>query len=105
MKHFIHENTNKNFNLPVAANGDKAVLCRIQTREHLFPEESLSLAPDTEVVEGETVLLEPRIIAKTYVNSCWPQPQMLQIADGKISLLNDTGNIITLHKNDHICQI
>ena len=86
-------------------NGDKAVLCRIQTREHLFPEESLSLAPDTEVVEGETVLLEPRIIAKTYVNSCWPQPQMLQITDGKINLHNNTGDIITLHKNDHICQI
>ena len=65
----------------------------------------MTLAPDVEVTDRETVLLEPRVIAKTYMNSSWPQPQFLQVVDGKVCLQNDTGEIIALHKKDHICQI
>ena len=66
----------------------------------------MSLTPDTDATcEGETVLLEPRVISKTFVNSSWPQPQLLQVVDGKINLQNNTGEIISLHKNDHLCQI
>ena len=66
----------------------------------------MSLTPDRDAIcEGETVLLEPRVISKTFVNSSWPQPQLLQVVDGKVSIQNNTGDIISLHKNDHLCQI
>ena len=71
----------------------------------MFPGETLSLAPDDEVSEGETLLLEPRVLSKTYRNCLWPRPQIVQVVEGKVNVHNDTGDIISLHKNDHICQV
>ena len=83
----------------------KATLCRVQVKASLFPNESIFLMPDVQMSEGETVVLEPRVISKTYVNSCWPCPQLTTIEDGKVCVRNDTDEIIPLYKNDHICQI
>ena len=63
------------------------------------------LSPDVNLDGEEEVLLEPRIISKTFVNHLWPTPHFASVVDGKVQLVNNTENIIPLFKNDHICQI
>ena len=101
-----HFTVSNNHNIKTEVDScNKAVLCRVKINNSLFPEETLSLTPDVQVAEGETVILEPRFLSKTYHDNSWPQPQLLQIINGKVNVLNDSENIISLHKNDHICQI
>ena len=107
LKHFIPKNKNENkiFNECVETENVKAVLCRVHVREYLFPEEYVTLTPDIDISGEETVLLEPRVLSKTYVNNSWPQPQFIPVVDGKVNVHNSSGEIISLHKNDHVCQI
>ena len=58
-----------------------------------------------ELVDGEVVILEPRIISKTFMTNSWPTPQLATVVDGKVSVCNNTNEIIPLYKNDQICQI
>ena len=84
----------------------RPILCRVITKESVFPGESLFVKPDIgDISEGETVFVEPRIISKTYVNSAWPRPHLTTITDGAVLVLNDTQEVIPIHKNEHLCQI
>ena len=100
---------NKNFNVELAMQPPLkqscAVLCRVQVKESLFPTETVSLKPDVEVPDGEIVVLEPRMISKTYMKNSWPNPQFATVVDGKVNVCNNTNEIIPLYKNDQICQI
>jgi hypothetical protein len=57
------------------------------------------------LVDEEEVILEPRVISKTFINHLWPEPQLAPVIDGKVQVHNNTQNIIPLYKNEHICQI
>ena len=95
----IDKNTNKDLK-------DRAVLCRVMMRAAVLPGEDLIITPDVPISEGETVVVEPRIISNTFMQSSWPQPHLTTIMeDGKIAILNDTHEVIPVHKNDHLCQI
>ena len=65
----------------------------------------MTIKPDIEINEGETVVVEPRVISKTFVHSSWPQPQLTTMAGGGLTIYNNTSEIIPVHKNDHLCQI
>ncbi len=81
-----------------------ANLCRVMTKDYLFPGDFLTLQPDRAVSNG-TFVVEPRIISKTYVSNSWPQPCVTEVVDGKLKVENVTDIIVPVHKNDHICQI
>ena len=77
----------------------------MQVKESLFPCETVSFKPDVDVVDGEVVVLEPRILSKTFVRNSWPNPQLATVVEGKVNVCNNTDEIIPLYKNDQICQI
>ena len=100
---------NKNINAEILQSPQQkqssAVLCRMQVKESVFPCETVSFKPDVDVVDGEVVVLEPRILSKTFVRNSWPNPQLATIVKGKVNVCNNTDEIIPLYKNDQICQI
>ena len=97
-------NTTSN-NLMIHDSDEKANLCRVKKRETIFPGEILYLTPEVDYPDGEIVVLEPRLISKTYATSLWPQPQLSIITGGELRIQNDTDKIIPVFKNDHVCQI
>ncbi len=84
--------------------GEVANLCRVLAKDHLFPGDTLILKPDYATSNG-TFIVEPRVISKTYISNAWPQPHVTTVDDGKLHIVNDTEDIISVYKNDHICQI
>ena len=66
----------------------------------------MTIKPDQSFASGTGVIVEPRVISKTYMNFEWPPPQLGSIsAEGSIILSNETNEILSVHKNDHLCQI
>ena len=75
-------------------------------KESIFPGEFLTIKPDQEFAVGTNVIVEPRVISKTFMNYSWPPPQLGTVsAEGNITLSNETDEILSLSKNDHLCQI
>ena len=105
----VHPNNvdNNNFNDSNTLNNNnvKPILCRVQVKETIFPGESLSIKPDTDLANGTEVIIEPRVISKTYMNNSWPPPQLGTVSDGKVILPNSSNEIVSVFKNDHLCQI
>ena len=84
----------------------RAILCRVQVKDFLFPNEAILFKPDITLEKNEAeVILEPRVISKTFTNHQWPEPQLAPVVDGLVQVHNNTQNIIPLYKNEHICQI
>ncbi len=72
----------------------------------MFPGEVLAVKPDKDFPVGSDVIVEPRVISRTYTNYAWPPPQIRTISDeGTIVLSNDTNGVLPVLKNDHLCQI
>ena len=109
--HNILKDFNNNFNnINNSKNKDNnshiAVLCRVRVKESIFPGESLEVRPDKDFPAGSEVVVEPRVISKTFTNYEWPPPQILKISDeGTVALLNNTNGVLSAVKNDHLCQI
>ena len=106
-EHFTVENNEKHKKITNDTNENttKAILCRVVMKEAVFPGEFLSIKPDVDISDGDTVLVEPRVISKTYVNSVWPAPHLTTVCRGAVEIPNDTQEIIPVHKNDHLCQV
>ena len=85
--------------------GGTANLCRVVSKDFLFPGDILSLQPDNSI-SGVRVAVEPRVISKTFVSNSWPPPCLVDVEDdGLVRLHNSTDSIIPVYKNDHLCQL
>ena len=72
----------------------------------VFPGDFVSLSIDSDLFpDGSTVIVEPRTITRTFSQHNWPSPQFSTVIAGELPLLNCTNDIISIPKNEHICQI
>ncbi len=107
---FNNTNNNNNFNdTNNKINEDNllvAVLCRVQVEESIFPGEMLTVKPDKDFPIGSEVIVEPRVISKTFRDYAWPTPQIGKVSDeGNVVLVNNTDRVVPVVKNDHLCQV
>ena len=88
------------------SDNSKPVLCRASsTNNTIFPGEIVSIQLPPNFPDGSDVIVEPRTITKTYAHYQWPAPQISKVIAGELSLVNNSNDVITIHKNEHVCQV
>ena len=57
------------------------------------------------IPDGTDISLEPRVITKTFEKYKWPSPLVTKVIADEIKIPNNTNDVISVKKNEHICQI
>ena len=73
----------------------------------ILPGESVQLPLPLHLSSLESVAVEPRLENCHNRNhkKAWPVPQVIPVADGKLSLINNSPDVIQLKKNEHVSNI
>ncbi len=55
--------------------------------------------------DGASIILEPRVDTKTFQKYEWPAPALTKVIANEIHVPNNSKDIITVRKNEHVCQV
>ena len=68
----------------------------------VYPDSFIEVEVPSELAQEKyPIAIEPR---PDLAKSEWPSPQLLRVVDGKVRIVNTTGEIQKVTKHDHICQ-
>ena len=71
----------------------------------LYPGDCIVIKAVTNIPDGSIVTVEPRIDTKTFRKYHWPQPMITKLIADEIVIPNNTGDIVSTRKGEHVCQI
>ena len=105
--HLNNKEINNNINIDKAKQSTTdSFVIRVLRKEFIFPGNSLVLGVESELLEGEEIVIEPRHLSRTVRETGWPPGQVVTVSKNKkIVVTNRTSDIIPVYKNDHICQM
>ena len=57
------------------------------------------------IPDGSSITVEPRTDTKTFQRYQWPKPMITKVVADEIAIPNNTRDVISIRKNEHICQV
>ena len=99
----VHYGTSPS-DLPNRVRRTQAYILKPEATSVIWSESYLELALPSDLQPECTLAIESRTNNVKFLNN-WPPPSIIEAVSGKVRIPNNTGEPLSLRKNEHFCQV